>query len=121
MNKIKNVMYGTMATAMALAPALASAQINVGNGTTGTNLSNKSIGTLLGVILNYLLGFVGILAILGFVVSGIFYLTAAGDEDQVAKAKSIMMYSIIGVIVAVIGFIVVTALKGIFVDTTATF
>ncbi len=121
MNKIKNVVYGTVATAMAFAPALASAQWNAGKGTTGSNLSGVSIGTLLGVILKYALGFIGILAILGFVTAGIFYLTAAGDEDQVAKAKSIMMYSIIGVIVAVIGFIVVTALGAVFVSNTVTF
>lgn len=121
MNKIKNVVYGATAAAMALAPALASAQWNPINGASGTNLSNKTIGAQLAIILNYTLALVGVLGILGFVVSGILYLTAAGDEDQVGKAKSAMMYSIIGVIVALIGWIVVSAISQVFVSGSAAF
>lgn len=113
MNKIKNAFYA-LASLVALAPAAASAQWNVGNGTTGSNLSNTSLGTILGIVLNYLLGFIGFLGILGFVIAGIMYLTAAGDEDQVEKAKKIIMYSIIGVIVALLGFVVMTAVGTIF-------
>lgn len=115
MNKIKNVVYGTTSALLALAPALASAQgWNAANGTANTNLSNRSVGAMLNLVLLYMLALVGVLGIIGFVVAGIFYLTAAGDEDQVAKAKSIMMYSIIGVIVALVGYIVVNAIGGLF-------
>lgn len=115
MNKIKNALYGSVASAMALAPALASAQgWNPANGTVGTNLSNVSVGTQLRTVLLWLLAIVAILGIIGFVVAGVLYVTAAGDEDQIAKAKSTMMYSIIGVIVALLGYIVVTQIGQIF-------
>ncbi|MBP9728277.1 MAG: hypothetical protein KBD27_02770 [Candidatus Moranbacteria bacterium] len=122
MNKIKNAVYGTMASAMALAPALASAQgWNPVNGTVGSNLANRTVGSMLNLVLLYLLALVGVLGIIGFVVAGVFYLTAAGDEDQVGKAKSIMMYSIIGVIVALVGYIVVNAIGTLFVGGNANF
>lgn len=121
MNKIKNVLYGATTAAMALAPALASAQWNVANGVDNTNLSNRTVGSMLNIILNYTLALVGILGILGFIVAGIMYLTAAGDEDQVGKAKNVMMYSIIGVIVALIGWIVISAISQVFVGGNTTF
>lgn len=121
MNKMKNVVYGAASAVMALAPSLASAQWNVSNGTANTNLAQRTIGQQLNIILNYTLALVGILGILGFIVSGILYLTAAGDEDQVGKAKSAMMYSIIGVIVALIGWIVVSAISQVFVSGNAAF
>ena len=99
MNKIKNALYGVAATTMALAPALASAQWSPNTGTAGSGLRNTSIGGVLSTLMNGLLSLVGVLGIIGFVVSGILYLTAAGDEDQIDKAKKAMMYSIIGVIV----------------------
>lgn len=122
MNKMKNVLYGATSAVMALAPALASAQgWNPNNGTAGSNLSDRTIGSLLNVILNYTLALVGILGVIGFVISGILYLTAAGDEDQAGKAKNVMMYSIIGVIVALIGWIVVKAISQVFVTGSAVF
>ncbi len=81
-------------------------------------LSGTSIFELLSTILNWLLSLVGILGVLGFVVSGIMYLTAAGDTKAIDRAKSIMLYSVIGVIVALVGLIVVYALSYIFVGGT---
>ncbi len=123
MNKMKNVLYGATSAVMALAPTLASAQWNVGNVNNGvqTNLANRTIGSMLNVVLNYTLALVGILGVIGFVIAGILYLTAAGDEDQAGKAKNVMMYSIIGVIVALIGYIVVTAISQVFVGGNTAF
>jgi hypothetical protein len=50
-----------------------------------------------------------ITSLIAFVVAGIFYLTAAGDEDRLKKAKSAMKYSIIGVVVGFSGFVIMQA------------
>lgn len=70
-------------------------------------------GSIMGIavnILSWLLGLFGIIGILGFLISGIIYLTAAGDEERMAYAKRAMQYSIIGVIVGLIGFVVIQAI-----------
>jgi cytochrome bd-type quinol oxidase subunit 2 len=122
MNKIKNALYGTAASAMVLAPALVSAQgWNITNGQAGTNLASRTIGSQLNIILLWLLAIVAVLAVIGFVVAGVLYITAAGDEDQVEKAKKTMMYSIIGLIVALIGYIVVNSIGQIFVTGSGNF
>ncbi|PIW94204.1 MAG: hypothetical protein COZ86_02245 [Candidatus Moranbacteria bacterium CG_4_8_14_3_um_filter_41_13] len=122
MKNIKQIAYTGIASALAFMPLMAGAAtptpvgFGVGSDYVGgseTGLANESFYDLISRILNWLLGLTGILAVIGFVISGILYLTAAGDEDQVEKAKSVMMYSIIGLVVALIGLIVVNALSGL--------
>lgn len=60
-------------------------------------------------VLNLLLSIIGILAIITLVVGGIMYMTSAGEEDRINKAKSIVTYSIIGIAVALAGLVIVKA------------
>lgn len=121
MNKIKNAFYA-VASLVALAPAVASAQWNVGQSNAGkSGLANTAITTLLQNAMYWLLGAVGFLGVIGFVISGILYLTAAGDEDQIDKAKKAMMYSIIGVVVALLGFIIIAAATNFLGGSNTTF
>lgn len=78
-----------------------------------TNLSAGSVSYLLETFLKWLLGFVGILGVLAFVISGLQYLTAAGDEDQASTAKRNITYAIIGVVIALSGYIVITAIDAL--------
>lgn len=91
---------------------------SAGAGGSGWSLGNISgfglpAGSVMGIVQNilvWILGLFGIIGILGFLISGIIYLTAAGDEDRMAYAKRAMMYSIIGVIVGLIGFVIIQAI-----------
>ena len=58
-------------------------------------------------VLNWLLSIFGILALIGFVVSGILYLTSAGDQDRIELAKKSATYAILGVIVGLSALIVI--------------
>lgn len=88
-----------------------------GGGSGGWSLGSISTfglpgGSIMGIavnILSWLLGLFGVIGILGFLISGIIYLTAAGDEDRMGYAKRAMQYSIIGVIVGLVGFVVIQA------------
>lgn len=122
MNKMKQAFYGATVTALAVAPLVAGAALglpssngfNVNNATNASSgLTNTTIYDLISVFMNWLLGIIGVLAVIAFVISGILYLTAAGDEGQIEKAKSVMMYAIIGLVVALIGLIVVNAIAGL--------
>lgn len=122
MNKIKNALYGATSAAMALAPALASAQVGTSiNNASKSQLGGGSITGLLEQLMYWLFGILGFLAIIGFVISGILYLTAAGDEDQIERAKRAMLYSIIGIIVAMLGFVIISAARNFFGGASNTF
>lgn len=60
-------------------------------------------------ILDWLLTLIGIAGVIGFIISGLMYLTSAGEEKKVTNAKNAMLASIYGIIVALSGVIVVTA------------
>lgn len=77
---------------------------------TDTGLSDQYIDVIIENILVWLLGIFGILAIIAFVVSGIQYLASAGNEKAVETAKRHMVYSIVGVAVALSGFIIIRAI-----------
>lgn len=88
---------------------------------TGTGLSDASVVDILKTLMNWLLGVFGFLAIIAFVISGIQYLVSAGDDDTISTAKRNMKYSIIGVIVALSGLVIIQAVTSALTATTSTF
>lgn len=80
---------------------------------TGTGLPDPQggIAKIIRNLLTWLLGIVGVIAIIGFVISGIQYLTSAGDEDRMQSAKRNMLYAIIGVVVVLSSFVVIQAIQ----------
>lgn len=73
-------------------------------------------GTLAGVIANFtnwLLGIFGFLAIISFLISGIMYFLASGDDRAQEKAKKQMQWSIIGVVIGLIGLVIVYAVDAL--------
>lgn len=77
----------------------------------GTNLPQSSLFEILRGVMNWLLAVLGFVAVIGFVISGIMYLVAAGDEDAQKKAKRAMFYSITGVIVGLVGLVILYAVQ----------
>ncbi len=76
---------------------------------TGLPDNPQGIKGILTSILSWILGILGLIAIISFVISGILYLTASGDERQLETAKRAMTYSIVGVVIALAGYIIVRA------------
>ncbi|MFA9262374.1 MAG: pilin [Undibacterium sp.] len=83
-----------------------------------TGLSTQDAKVIVKNVMNWLLAVLGFIAVIGFVISGIQYLMAAGDEKTIETAKTNMKYSIIGVIVALSGYIVITAIDSLLNATT---
>lgn len=79
----------------------------------GTNLPRAGISAIIQNIMLWLLGILGFVAVIGFVISGILYLVAAGDEDAQARAKRAMIYSITGVIVGLVGLVILYAAQNL--------
>lgn len=68
-------------------------------------------------VLNFLLSMVGILGIVMIVVGGVMYVTAAGDERRADTAKKIVLFSIVGVAVALTALIIVRTIASFFMAT----
>jgi hypothetical protein len=98
---------------------LSSLSISTGQSGQGWNLGRLTSfglpgGSVYGIVTNvlyWLLALFGFISVIGFVIAGILYLTAAGSETQMEKAKKAMTYAIIGVIVGLSGVVVIQAVS----------
>ena len=87
-----------------------------GGGWTLTNPYGLPSGSILGIISNllfWLLAIFAVAGIVGFVLSGIFYLLAGADEGNAEKGKNGMTWSIIGIIVGLSGFVIMQAVASL--------
>lgn len=122
---IKNKVLAIVTTIVLIFPPAAFAwNPNMGGG--GLVLVNPGLpeGSIYGIIsglLYWLLAIFAIVGIMGFVISGIIYLLSVGDEDTISKAKKAMVYSIIGIIVGLSGFVIIQAVMGLLSGVSNTF
>jgi len=77
---------------------------------TETGLADTSIQDVLTNLLQWLLGIVGIIALIGFAISGIQYILASGDEKLAETAKKNMVNSVMGIVVVLASFVVIQAI-----------
>jgi len=59
-------------------------------------------------IINVVLSFVGLIATGVIVYGGILYVTSTGDASKTSKAKNCILYGIVGLIVAIMSFAIVS-------------
>ncbi len=81
-------------------------------------IPNSDLNQIILNITNWVLGFVTILAVLFLIWGGLQYLTAAGNEEQVEKAKSTITYALLGLIVAAIAYAAVVVVVNYFIGAT---
>lgn len=67
-------------------------------GTLGDNVSQ---------ILNYFLGMLGLVAVAMLIYAGVLMVTASGEEEQIGKAKKIITYAVIGIVIIVLSYTIV--------------
>lgn len=77
---------------------------------TNTGLSNAPIHVILSNIFSWMMGLFTTLAVVAFVISGIQYLMASGNEDLAKAGKKNASNALIGIIVGLSGFIIIQAI-----------
>lgn len=60
-----------------------------------------------------LISFSGVVAVLFLIVGGFFYLTSAGNEEQIEKGKKIIINSVIGLVVVMLAYAIVRIIGGL--------
>lgn len=69
--------------------------------------SDETINPVVKAIVDVLLFGVGIVSVIMIIVGGLRYTTSNGDSSQVTSAKNTILYAVIGLIVALLAFIIV--------------
>ena len=64
-------------------------------------------------VIDLLIKMVGVAALVLLVVGGFRLVVAAGNDNEIQKAKSMIQYAIVGLAIALLAYIIVAAVQGI--------
>lgn len=98
--RILMVMAMAFAVALPMAtPALAA--VNLGEGYVGNaiQLSNDDPREIVARVINVLLGFLTVIAVVIILIGGFKWMTSAGNEDSIGEAKKIIAAGAIGLVI----------------------
>ncbi len=71
-----------------------------------------SLRQLVLTFLNFFLGFLGLISVIMIIYGGVLYVTAAGEQEKVDKGKKIIMYAIVGIVIILLAFAIVSTVLG---------
>lgn len=66
--------------------------------------SNRQLPEIVGLIINALLGVIGTILVVLIIYGGFLWMTAAGEDEKVNKAKEIIKNAVIGLIVIFLAY-----------------
>lgn len=86
----------------------ASPASQIGSGSDAAGGSGAaSLGGTIKTIINVLLYLLGAIAVVMIVIGGIKYTTSNGDSSSITSAKNTILYSVIGLVVAIMAYAIV--------------
>lgn len=98
-----------LAAAVLILPQIVSAQASLGLETgAATGLGTRDLKDIISLIIRIFLGFLGLIAVVMIIYGGYIWMTAAGNLDNVDKGKKILINAIIGLVVILVSYAVVT-------------
>ncbi len=74
--------------------------------------TNKLIPDVVNALLNFAMGAIGVVAIGAIIYGGVTYVTSAGDPGKAKKARDIIVYSVVGLVVTLLAFAIVNFING---------
>ncbi len=89
-------------------PYLAAAQVTVDpNLGTTFNLGTADLESTIIRVVQWVLGFLALIAVIMILIGGFQWLTSAGNEEKVASAKKIISAAVIGLIIVLLAWAIV--------------
>lgn len=124
---VMTMLIGTVAVSMT-APALVSeagaaeltsADLLGDDFTDATGLGDANLKSSIGNIINVLLGFLGILAVIIIIYGGFVWMTAGGEEPKVKKAQQIIVAGAIGLAIILSAYAITSFVITEFISATS--
>lgn len=70
--------------------------------------TTSTVGGVANTIINIVLSLVGVIAVGVMIYGGVLYMTSAGDAGKARRARDVILYGLVGLIVALLAFAIVT-------------
>ena len=108
MNKTKKIIIGfgsALTSALTAVSALAQTSVTAPTvPTTVTTFTKTNLFTQIGVLVNWVVALVGIAALVFLMYGAYLYMSSGSNEDNLKKAKTSVIYGIVGAIIAILAF-----------------
>ena len=123
MKKIRTLLLGFMTmvglAAAPLVPTISAADPidSIQGGVTavgGTQTGTEDLQDKIKSVVNILLFLLGAIAVIMIIIGGIRYATSNGDAQAVKSAKDVILYAVIGLVVAILSYAIVNFVLGAF-------
>ncbi len=92
---------------------------DIGNLPGGTSANSETLMSLIVSIVELVLNFIAILAVIFIIIAGIRLIVSQGEEEQKEKAKKTIIYVIIGLIVIILARMIVGLTAGTILNTVS--
>ena len=89
--------------------------VEQGLSATGADTGNSDLASVLSTITNVLMFLVGAVSVIMLIIGGFRYVVSQGDQSQVTSAKNTILYAVIGLVVAIMGYTVISFVISTFV------
>lgn len=73
-----------------------------------TSQTPSSVSQILSNIIIYILGFSAALAVLFVIIGGLRFIISSGDQTAANQAKKIILYAVLGLLIIIFSFVIVT-------------
>lgn len=71
-------------------------------------VSQQDLATSITTIINYFLGLLGLVAVAFLIYAGVLMVTAGGNDEQVTKARKIITYAAVGIVIILLSYTIVS-------------
>lgn len=106
---LKKLIVSAITVMMLALPVVALAQVNINTIPGATfGLGTADLQSTVVKIIQWVLGFLGLIAVIMILYGGFIWMTAGGNEDKVATAKKIISAAVVGLIVVLVAWAIVT-------------
>jgi hypothetical protein len=107
-----------LSTTLVASPALAvdpKSEIKTGIDDGAGGNSGISLKAAIKVVVNVLMFIVGAVSVIMIIIGGLKYVVSNGDSNQIQSAKNTILYAVIGIVVALLAFAIVSFVVDAFV------
>ena len=99
-------------------PFVADAQLTVDVTQISGVATDTDIAVTIVRVITWIIGIAGAVAVAMLVYGGFRYITSAGNEDQLELAKTVITYSIVGIIIVLIAYVITVTVSNFITKTS---
>lgn len=117
---LKKIFVSLVCLSFVVLPFIAKAQLGLDEFGGQVRLGKKSLTETIADIINVVLGFLGVVAVVIILIGGFIWMTAGGNEDKVKNAKKILTTGVIGLAIVLSAYAIAQFVVKSLVTATGT-